>query len=109
MKPITVLVSVDSQTVVLGARQYLNLFRELVKNYNMDSIVDVLETGTMGSYIGGVVVLILPDDVYYVVKSNDDVKKIVEEHLLKGRTGTAVEYKVNRLLAGVVFLLDVLL
>ncbi len=86
MKPITVLVSVDSQTVVLGARQYLNLFRELVKNYNMDSIVDVLETGTMGSYIGGVVVLILPDDVYYVVKSNEDVKKIVEEHLLKGRT-----------------------
>ena len=84
MTPITVLVSVDSNSILLGAKEFVTYLRNLVANYNMDSLVTVLETVSLGSY-NGVTVQVLPDDVYYSIKSKDDVRKIVEEHLLKGR------------------------
>ena len=84
MTPITVLVSVDSNSILLGAKEFVTYLRNLVANYNMDSLVTVLETVSLGSY-NGVTVQVLPDDVYYSIRSKDDVRKIVEEHLLKGR------------------------
>ncbi|KAF2962038.1 NADH-quinone oxidoreductase subunit NuoF [Fervidobacterium sp. 2310opik-2] len=84
MTPITVLISVDSNSILLGAREYANYLKELVNNYNLSSLVTVLETVSLGSY-NGVVMHVLPDDVYYSVKSKEQVLKIVEEHLLKGR------------------------
>jgi len=84
MTPITVLVSVDSNSILLGAKEFVTYMRNLVANYNMDSLVTVLETVSLGSY-NGVTVQVLPDDVYYSIRSKDDVRKIVEEHLLKGR------------------------
>ena len=85
MKPITVLIPVDSSSVVLGSVEYMNYLKHLLDEYNLTSIVDVLETGTFGTYKEGVIIAVLPDDVYYLVKDKSDVKKIVEEHLLKGR------------------------
>lgn len=85
MKPITVLVSVDSNSVLMGARHFLNYFRDLVKEHNLEDTVDVLETGSMGIYPEGVIVSVLPDGVFYVVKNESDVRRIFEEHVLKGR------------------------
>ena len=84
MTPITVLVSVDSNSILLGAREFVTYMRDLIENYNMNSLVTVLETVSLGSY-NGVTIQILPDDVYYSVRSKGEVRKIVEEHLLKGR------------------------
>lgn len=84
MTPITVLVSVDSNSILLGAKEFSNYLRTLIGEFGLDSIVTVLESVAVGSY-NGVVFHVLPDDVYYVVKTKEDVKKIVEEHLLKGR------------------------
>lgn len=84
MTPITVLISVDSNSILLGAREFSTYLRELVNNYNLSSIVTVLETVSLGSY-NGVVLHVLPDDVYYSVKNKEEIRKIVEEHLLKGR------------------------
>lgn len=69
MKPITVLVSVDSNSVLMGARHFLNYFRDLVKEHNLEDTVDVLETGSMGIYPEGVIVSVLPDGVFYVVRN----------------------------------------
>ena len=91
MKPIVVLVSVDSNSVLLGARHFLNYLKDLVKEYNLESTVDVLETGSMGVYMEGVIFTILPDGVHYLVKKTDDVKLILEEHLLKGRRVLSLE------------------
>jgi len=44
MTPITVLVSVDSNSILLGAKEFVTYMRNLVANYNMDSLVTVLET-----------------------------------------------------------------
>ncbi|ABR31022.1 NADP oxidoreductase [Thermosipho melanesiensis] len=84
MKPITILVSIDSNSVLLGAKEFLKYLKELTNEYNLDKIVDILETGTIGNY-KGVTIAIMPDNVFYSAKTKDDVKKIFEEHILKGR------------------------
>jgi NADH-quinone oxidoreductase subunit F len=85
MKTQTVLVSVDSSSILKGARFYKEEFEELIKQYNLDSMVEILETGSLGIYKEGVLVSIFPDGVYYEVRSGEDVATIVAEHLLKGR------------------------
>lgn len=85
MKPITVLVSVDSNSVLLGARHFKNHLVGLIKKYNLDNIVEVLETGSFGRYDEGVLFLLLPDNIFYKINSEADVERFVEEQLLKGR------------------------
>ncbi len=97
MKPTIVLVSVDSNSVLLGARQFVNYLRELIQKFNLSDTVDVLETGTMGVYTQGVLMAVFPDDVYYSVKTVQDVEKIVAEHLLKGRPVISLEVPRERL------------
>lgn len=84
-KPITVLVSIDSNSLLLGARHFKNYLNKLVTNYNLDSIVDVLETGSFGRYDGGTLLTILPENIFYSVKSEKDIELFVTEQLLKGR------------------------
>ncbi len=91
MKPITVLIPTDSNSVVLGSIEYMNYLKHLLDEYNLSSIVSILETGTLGTYKDGVVVAVLPDDVYYLLRSKEDVKLLVEEHLLKGRVAYDLE------------------
>lgn len=97
MKPILVLVSVDSNSVLLGAKQFVNYLKEAIEKYNLKDTVDVLETGSMGVYTQGVVMAVFPDDVYYSVRSVEDVEKIVSEHLLKGRVVLSLELPKERL------------
>lgn len=97
MKPILVLVSVDSNSVLLGAKHFVNYLKELVERYNLQDTVDILETGTMGVYTQGVVMAVFPDDVYYSVRSTADIEKIITEHLLKGRTVLSLEIPKDRL------------
>ncbi|MFN3327976.1 MAG: NADP oxidoreductase, partial [Fervidobacterium pennivorans] len=85
MTPITVLISVDSNSILLGAREFATYLRKLINELNLSQIVTVLETVSLGSY-NGVILQVLPDDVYYSVKNKEQLKKIVEEHILKGRT-----------------------
>ena len=85
LKPITILVSVDSNSVLLGARHYKNYLSQLIREYNLDSITDVLETGSFGNYGEGVLISILPENIHYSVNSEKDIELIVQEQLLKGR------------------------
>jgi len=102
MKATVVLVSVDSNSVLKGAREYKNLFSQLIGEYNLSEMVDVLETGSFGVYMDGVLVEVLPDGVFYLVKSTEDVKKIVEEHLLKGRKVSSLEVPPEKVRSAVV-------
>ncbi len=86
MKNATViLVSTDSNSVLNGAKEYEELLSQIVKEHNLDDMVQVMETGTFGVYENGVLIQILPDDVFYLLKSPQDVEKVFEEHILKGR------------------------
>ena len=87
MKIVTkyVLFGIDEDTLVAGARKIENSFKEALKKYELDEEIKIIETGSMGISKKGVVILIQPDDVYYVNVTSEDVEKIVAEHLLKGR------------------------
>ncbi|MBO8139845.1 MAG: NADH-quinone oxidoreductase subunit NuoF [Thermosipho sp. (in: Bacteria)] len=97
MKPITVLVSVDSNSILLGAKEFLKYLNELIREHNLDTIVEVLETGTIGNY-NGVTIAIMPDNVYYSVNTQEDVLKIFEEHILKGRKVLELEIDKEKVL-----------
>jgi len=97
MKPITVLVSVDSNSILLGAKEFLKYLNVLIREHNLDTIVEVLETGTIGNY-NGVTIAIMPDNLYYSVNTREDVLKIFEEHILKGRKVLELEIDKEKVL-----------
>ncbi len=85
MKALTILFSMDSNSLLNGAKSYEGMMKNLVNDYNLSDVVEIVETGSFGFYGKGAAFQILPDDVYYIVNSPDDLKEIFEEHVLKGR------------------------
>jgi len=85
MKTQTILISVDSNSALKGAKFYKKYFEELIEQFNLSEFIEVLETGSLGVYKEGVIVSVYPDEVFYEVSSKEDVEKIVTEHMLKGR------------------------
>jgi len=59
-------------------------FREL-KRADLDDEIRVVETGCFGICNYGPTVVIYPEGVFYCNVTDQDVREIVEEHLLKGR------------------------
>ncbi|MFW6120867.1 MAG: NADP oxidoreductase, partial [Petrotogales bacterium] len=84
-KPITILVSVDSNSILLGARHLKNYLISLISKYNLNNIVEVLETGSFGQYGTKSLFLLLPDNRIYGLEKKEDVDRFVEEQILKGR------------------------
>jgi NADH-quinone oxidoreductase subunit F len=84
-KPITILVSVDSNSILLGARHLKNYLLSLINKYNLGDMVEVLETGSFGKYGDKPLFLLLPDNRIYGLQQKEDVDRFVEEQLLKGR------------------------
>lgn len=64
-----------------------------IKKNNLDKEVKVVTTGCFGLCARGPIVVVYPEGAMYYMVKEEDVKDIVEEHLLKGRI-------VKRLLAG---------
>ncbi len=64
-----------------------------IENNNLQNEVKVVKTGCFGLCAEGPIVVIYPEGSMYTMVKPEDVKEIVEEHLLKGRI-------VKRLLAG---------
>ncbi len=102
MKVQTLLVSVDSTSVLKGSKFYTKYAESLLEQYGLREMIEVLETGSFGVYRDGVIVAIYPDNVYYEVRSKEDVEMIVTEHLLKGRivSSLMIDEKVVQALSG---------
>lgn len=64
-----------------------------INKNNLDKEVKVVTTGCFGLCARGPIVVVYPEGAMYYMVQVEDVKEIVEEHLLKGRI-------VKRLLAG---------
>ena len=80
-----VMVPIDADSVVIGAREVKNRFSQEIGNHGLADEVKVLETGSFGPSNAGVVVAVQPDGVIYGNVTPDAVADIVEEHLVKGR------------------------
>lgn len=73
--------------------QIIDEFNKLLQENNIDNEVKVIHTGCFGLCERGPIVVIYPEGATYSRVTVEDVKEIVEEHLIKGRI-------VKRLLLG---------
>jgi NADP-reducing hydrogenase subunit HndC len=60
-------------------------FEVQLKNNKLENEVKVIKTGCFGLCAQGPIVVVYPEGSMYTMVKPEDVKEIVEEHLLKGR------------------------
>ena len=68
-----------------GSEKLIDTFESELKNAGLGDEVKVIKTGCFGLCALGPVVVIYPEGAFYSQVKGEDVKEIVEEHLLKGR------------------------
>lgn len=80
-----ILVGVDPESVLKGVYSFIEELKKEIKEKDLDEEVKVLETGSLGLTGKGIVMVVYPEGVYYINLKKEDIKRIVEEHLIKGR------------------------
>ncbi len=68
-----------------GSKKLQDEFENQLKINSLENEVKVVQTGCFGLCALGPIVVVYPEGAFYSRVSEDDVKEIVEEHLLKGR------------------------
>ena len=68
-----------------GSEKLVDIFESELKNAGLGDEVKVIKTGCFGLCALGPVVVIYPEGAFYSQVKSEDVKEIVQEHLLKGR------------------------
>jgi len=85
LKRIDVLLCFGSGCVSAGAKKIKEELQKLVREYDIESEVNIIETGCMGPCDYGPLMLIYPEGVFYKELTPQDMKEVVEEHFVKGR------------------------
>ncbi|MBQ2875446.1 MAG: 4Fe-4S binding protein [Clostridia bacterium] len=75
-----------------GSQSVQAAFLENIEAYGLQDEVKLVQTGCFGLCALGPVVIIYPDGTFYSRVTPEDVKEIVEEHLLKGRVVERLVY-----------------
>ncbi|MDP4179865.1 MAG: NADH-quinone oxidoreductase subunit NuoF [Bacillota bacterium] len=88
-----ILVCGGTGCVSSNSEKIMNEFDTHLNKNNLQNEVKVVKTGCFGLCARGPVVVVYPEGCMYTMVKVEDVKEIVEEHLLKGRI-------VSRLLEG---------
>ena len=68
-------------------------FNKNIEEFGLKEEVKLVQTGCFGLCALGPIVIIYPDGTFYSRVTEDDVKEIVEEHLLKGRIVERLVYR----------------
>ncbi|MBS5885897.1 MAG: NADH-ubiquinone oxidoreductase-F iron-sulfur binding region domain-containing protein [Clostridium sp.] len=71
----------------------LKAFNEEITRLNLQEDVKVIMTGCFGFCAKGPVIEIMPDKVFYIKVSEEDVKEIIESHILEGRVVDRLLYE----------------
>ena len=66
---------------------------EELKAKGLDEEIKIVQTGCFGLCALGPVMIVYPEGTFYSRVTPEDIPEIVEEHLLKGRIVTRLEYK----------------
>ena len=75
-----------------GSQKINAEFEAQLKNYGLEDEIKLVQTGCFGLCALGPIVIIYPEGTFYSMVKPEDVKEIVEEHLLKGRVVTRLVY-----------------
>ena len=76
-----------------GSLTLQKAFNENIEAFGLAEEVKLVQTGCFGLCALGPIVIIYPDGTFYSRVTADDVKEIVEEHLLKGRIVDRLVYR----------------
>ncbi len=76
-----------------GSQTLQKAFNENIEAFGLSEEVKLVQTGCFGLCALGPIVIIYPDGTFYSRVTPDDVKEIVEEHLLKGRIVERLVYR----------------
>ncbi|NEM83777.1 NADH-quinone oxidoreductase subunit F, partial [Escherichia coli] len=68
-----------------GSKEIIAAFEENIKANGLEDEVKVVMTGCFGLCALGPVVIVYPEGTFYSRITVDDVKEIVDEHIVKGR------------------------
>ncbi len=75
-----------------GSNKIQEAFTESIAAFGLENEVKLVQTGCFGLCALGPVVIVYPDGTFYSRVTPEDVKEIVEEHLLKGRVVERLVY-----------------
>ena len=76
-----------------GSQTLQKAFNENIEAFGLSEEVKLVQTGCFGLCALGPIVIIYPDGTFYSRVTAEDVKEIVEEHLLKGRIVDRLVYR----------------
>ena len=76
-----------------GSLTLQKAFNENIEAFGLAEEVKLVQTGCFGLCALGPIVIVYPDGTFYSRVQPDDVKEIVEEHLLKGRIVERLVYR----------------
>ena len=74
-----------------GCAEVMNEFMNEIQAQNLFEKIALTNTGCMGPCMMGPSVLVYPDGVMYGKVSKEDVKKIIQQHLLEGNPLTELQ------------------
>ncbi|MGQ9844637.1 MAG: NADH-quinone oxidoreductase subunit NuoF [Caldisericia bacterium] len=80
-----VLVGIDPESILKGVYGFIDNLKREIKERGLEDEIKVLETGSFGLTGKGIVMVVYPEGIYYVNLKIEDIKRIVEEHFIKGR------------------------
>ncbi len=72
--------------------EIISTFEKLLKEKGLQDEVQVIRTGCFGFCEKGPIVKMLPDNTFYTQVKPEDVEKIINEHIIKGRKVTDLLY-----------------
>ena len=75
-----------------GSNKIQEAFQQNIEAFGLENEVKLVQTGCFGLCALGPVVIVYPDGTFYSRVTTEDVKEIVEEHLLKGRVVERLVY-----------------
>lgn len=75
-----------------ASSEIIKNFQDILKEKGLQDEVQVVRTGCFGFCEKGPIVKIMPDNTFYTQVKPEDVRKIVEEHIIKGRKVTDLLY-----------------
>lgn len=85
LKRTDVLICAGSGCVSAGALKVKKKLIETIKEKNLESEINIIETGCMGPCDFGPVMMVYPEGIFYKKVTPEDIPAMVEEHFIKGR------------------------
>ncbi|MCL2579382.1 MAG: NADH-quinone oxidoreductase subunit NuoF [Oscillospiraceae bacterium] len=88
-----VLVCAGTGCVSSGAASVVKALKSAIDKHGLKEEVKVIETGCFGLCALGPIMIVYPEGTFYSMVEPQNIDKIVEEHLLKGRIVTDLVYQ----------------